>query len=139
MDGGERIVIKGVGDITDEVMAKLREQRALAVLRATKIMDLAAKAGRERFHVGDSEVGGHVNMMIHPTFYHAFGRKWGYDCWRDKEFVQHTLKANPQCRVKSRSRKPQVGFRAALAGEGPGLASVAKSGSRFTKTYNAGD
>lgn len=135
MEVQERIVIKGVGDVTDEVMAKLKEQRALRILQALKVMDLAAKAGRERFHVGDSEVGGYVGMMIHPEFYHAFGEKWGYDCWKDKEFINHTLKANPQCRVNSRSRNPKVGFRAALASAGSGLASVAKGGTRFSKSY----
>ena len=131
MDGEERIVIKGVGDITDEVKAKLRERRALAVLEASKRLDLAAKAGRERFHIEDRSGGGYVQFMIDPVFYHAFGQKWGYDCWRDEDFVRDTIKKNEACRVVSRARKASVSFTLTGAGMGRPRASVAvKAGSK---------
>lgn len=115
---GERIVIKGVGDITKEVMAVLQRRRALAVLEAAKRLDLAAKAGRERYHIEDKSGGGYVAFQIDPVIYHAFGQRWGYAAWRDKDFIRDTLKRIPQARVVSRSRKPKVGWRAGVSREG---------------------
>jgi hypothetical protein len=107
-EGDDRIVIKGLGDITEEVKAKLAERRFAALVEASKRLTLAAKAGRERFHVGDGDNGGYVQFMADPFVYHQFGQRWGYDCWKDKDFIRHTLKHIPEMKVVSRSRKTTV-------------------------------
>lgn len=150
MDHGEERIVYGGHDITNEVMEVLQKRRALAVLAATKRLDVAAKVGRERFHIEDKESGGYVQFQIDPVFYHAFGQKWGYGCWRDEEFIKDTLRKNPQCRVESRSRKTTVGGRGQRAevggqrSEGTGTNLVAGAGglacaiggqARFKKKY----
>lgn len=71
-------------------------------------MRLAANAGGERRFIQDKEGGGEVKMMIHPTSYHYWGQRLGYECWDDKKFCAEYLRDNPAARVKSRPDNPTV-------------------------------
>ena len=73
---------------------------------AKKQARLAAKKGRERYHLAE----GYVKMMVPPAAFHYWGNRLGYECWDDKQFVHEFLRDNPECRVKSRSRAPRVGW-----------------------------
>lgn len=53
---------------------------------------------------------GRLRMSIDPTYYHHFGQMYGYDCWRDKQFLNDVEKINPQLKVKCGGTKVQVGF-----------------------------
>lgn len=37
--------------------------------------------------------------------FHFWGKKLGYDCWNDKEFMAEFLRDNPECRVNSGGTK----------------------------------
>lgn len=89
----------------------LRRRESVALERARVEAALAAKAGGERFFIEDKEGGGEVKMMVHPLFYHFWGRKLGYQCWSDRKFCAEFLRDNAFARVKSRSKKPKVGWR----------------------------
>lgn len=116
MEVGER-VMKDVARI-------LHDRQMQKVKVAERVQRLAASAGGERRTLPNGE----VKMMIHPTFYHHWGQRLGYECWEDEQFVREILRDNPECRVKSRSRKIQVGYQ--------GLSGSTK---RFTKTYREED
>lgn len=100
----------GGHDVTDDVMARLRDMRALQVLNATRRISLAAKAGGERRMLRGSNGGaaGAVKMMIEPASYHYWGQRLGYKCWQDKQFVAEYLRDNPASRVKTVSERPTV-------------------------------
>lgn len=108
-------------ELTQKIMKEVREkcrQRQLAELRQACMQQrLAAAAGQERYMLDEGE----VQMMIPPAVHHYWGQRLGYECWSDKLFVHQFLRDNPECRVKSRSRKIRVGFRAPAK--------------RFSKTY----
>lgn len=104
----ERITF-GRHDVTDDVVRILSERRAVQVLNATKQLEKAAKAGRERFFLDDKKgSGGHVKMMIPPVSYHYWGQRLGYKCWQDKQFCAEFLRDNPAARVISRSKTTKV-------------------------------
>jgi len=52
---------------------------------------------------------GAMKAQISADSYHYWGQRLGYDCWRDKKFMDGYLTENPQCRVKSKGTKTQVG------------------------------
>ncbi len=56
---------------------------------------------------------GRLRMRIDPTLYHAWGTKYGYDCWKDSQFLNEVERDNPEVRVKSTGTRLQVGFEGA--------------------------
>lgn len=132
LDDEFRVVVSGK-DITAEIIQRIKEENALKVLDATRRLSAAAKARGETRFIQDKEGGGYVDFMMDPSVYHAFGRKWGYEALRDRDFTNHCVKHGTAVRVKARNAKTVVGFTATLASSGP--ACVAKQGSRFSKTY----
>ena len=53
---------------------------------------------------------GRLRMRIDPTLYHAWGTKYGYDCWKDSQFLKEIERDNPEVRVKSGGTRLQVGW-----------------------------
>jgi len=105
--------------VIKELHERLDEMDNARFVAAMKRQRLAAKAGGEAYHVADGE----IKMRVDPYFYHRWGQRLGYECWSDKQFVDEILRDNPETRVKSRSRKIQVGW--------------APSDPRFHKEYDA--
>ena len=52
---------------------------------------------------------GEMKAQISADSYHYWGQRLGYDCWKDKKFMDNYLADNPQCRVNSKGTKIQVG------------------------------
>jgi len=44
---------------------------------------------------------GRLRMRIDPTLYHTWGTKYGYDCWKDSQFLKEVERDNPEVRVRS--------------------------------------
>lgn len=85
-------------------------------------MRLAARGGAERRLLKDGE----VKMMIHPTSYHYWGQRLGYQCWEDKQFCAEYLRDNPEARVRSQADHLTVRVDGGLAD---------RAAKRFRKTY----
>jgi len=105
--------------LTDDVVRELREGRMLKLIEAQKLQLMAAKAGGERYTMACGEMA----FQIMPEFFHYWGQRLGYECWDNKQFVREFLRDNPECRVKNRSRKPQI-----MVGYHPGQ-------TRYRKVY----
>ncbi len=56
---------------------------------------------------------GRLRMRIDPTLYHAWGTKYGYDCWKDSQFLKEVERDNPEVRVRCGATRLQVGFEGA--------------------------
>ena len=91
----------------DELMKELQEGQYHERVQAEKEQLQIAAQGQQRLFFGDS---GEVKFQIHAKFYHYWGQRLGYECWNDKEFLRTFLRDNPSCRVRSHSRKIQVGY-----------------------------
>jgi len=58
---------------------------------------------------------------IDPHSYHYWGKRLGYKCWHDKQFLREYFRDNEESRVKTTSRKIQLGY---------------SPGPRWTKKFN---
>jgi len=110
-------------DFAQKVMLEVKErlkQMALTRLhQAVPVQRRAAKIGGER-----TLTDGRREFAIHPSFFHYWGQRLRYECWDDPQFVHEFLRDNPECRVKSRTGRIQVGMR-----------SDAVSNKRWSKNY----
>jgi hypothetical protein len=97
---------------------------------AEKEQRAMAKHNGERLFFGDS---GEVKFQIHPKFYHYWGQRLGYKCWEDEEFLRTFLRDNPECRIRSHSRKIQVGQ--GSLGKSTTFWRRPICGTKFRKTY----
>lgn len=53
---------------------------------------------------------GRVRMVVSADAFHYWGRRLGYDCWKDKQFLREFERDNPNVRVKCGGTKLQVGY-----------------------------
>lgn len=90
----------------DAIYKELRDGQLIDFVKAKKEQEIAKRQDGDRYHFGDL---GEVKFQIQPMFYHYWGQRLGYECWDSDEFVREFLRDNEMCRVKSHSRKIQVG------------------------------
>jgi hypothetical protein len=99
---GEEFVRDFCATLTDEQRAE--EEMAFATQRriaaATQSLD-------EHFVDGLGE----LTMRIDLTAYWHWTMRYGPRIWSDPAFIREYKRDNPETRVKSRSRKIQVGYR----------------------------
>lgn len=99
-----------LGVTLEQVLGELDYRRQRKMAQALEVQRRAAKLQGERKFIEGGDVGGEVQFQMHPFFYHAWGQREGYDCWDDKNFVREMLRDNPECRVRSTSATPRVGY-----------------------------
>jgi hypothetical protein len=91
-------------ELIDEVKEELRYRKMMEYEAALREQALAAELGNVRFCLEYGE----QDLMVHPVFYHYWGRRLGYECWQDAEFVREFQRDNEICRVKNVSRKTPI-------------------------------
>lgn len=92
-------------DLKAELDYRMRQKMA----KLEREMALAAKAGGVRRTLpDDGHGGGEVQYILHPISFHYWGRRLGYECWQDDQFVREYLRDNPAARVKSVARNTTV-------------------------------
>jgi hypothetical protein len=89
-------VIKEINQVRDESLVKATIEQA----------ESAKELGEQR----SMEDVGRMRFNIHPTIYHYFGDRYGYECWNDDEFRRDFEKGFPTARVKCGGTKVQVGY-----------------------------
>ncbi|MDH3834627.1 MAG: hypothetical protein OES34_10795 [Nitrosopumilus sp.] len=126
------------GDCAEDVLRWLNEPAAYE--QALREQNQAAAANQDRVYMAGD---GYKRMVVHPRWYHYWGRRLGYECWEDNQFLHEFERDNECVRVRSRPRRTVVGCMAAdhlrqrrAKADGLGLAVVRDRGSkRFRKTY----
>lgn len=90
----------GVGEaLRDELLYRVRQDMALAEEEQL----LAAQTAD--FRPLDC---GEQKMQVHPFFYHYWGRRLGYECWSDDEFVDEFIRDNESVRVRRSQERVSV-------------------------------
>lgn len=84
----------------EDVLAELNFRRQARQAKCLKEVAAAQKTGGQRRFLR-GEGGGEVEMMIHPTSYHYWGQRLGYECWDDPTFRREYRRDNAVARVKS--------------------------------------
>lgn len=93
-----------------EEFRKGRHAREVAtLLKAPRLQDMAARARPLEQRAMDGL--GRVRMEITADAYHYWGRRLGYACWSDKQFLNEFERDNPNVRVKSTGTRIQTGYR----------------------------
>lgn len=111
--------------VPDEVIYRLIQnvnaKDLLAKQQATGLQhQIAAQTGEHRAVNGL----GRMRLSIEPTAFHYWGRRLGYECWRDKQFLNEFERDNPAARVRQNGgTKMQFGYEPT-------------SNLKFRKTYN---
>jgi hypothetical protein len=104
-------------EVPQAVIDELIKGRHMQRVQAVKEQRMAAAALGTRHHLPYGE----VTMQVHPTIFHYWGQRLGYECWDDEQFCKEMCRDNPELRVKSVSPNPTVSF--------------APSKKKFSKTY----
>lgn len=85
-----------------DILRELDFRRRRKMAKMHEEMALAAKAGGVRRLLKDTgDGGGEVQYMVHPTSYHYWGQRLGYECWQDEGFIREYLRDNPSARIAS--------------------------------------
>ena len=101
----ENIIVPGAGDLTKEVIEELRTARNLELVQASIRQRKLAQAeqvvsGGERKNLSF----GRLRMRIAPEAYHYWGRRLGYQCWDDEQFLREYERDNESVRINSRGK-----------------------------------
>ena len=98
--------------VSDEVIFKLiqnldaKDLLALNEAKGVQHQIAAQNAGDHRSIDGL----GRVRMNISPVSFHYWGRRLGYQCWKDKQFLAEFERDNPEVRVKCGGTKASFGY-----------------------------
>lgn len=95
--------------VVDEFRKGRHAREVQTLLQAPRLQDLVARS----HGLGERSVDGlgRVRMVITPEAFHYWGRRLGYECWRDKQFLHEFERDNPAARVKQGGTRVQVGYR----------------------------
>ena len=93
--------------LADAVIKEINQAGNEALVKATIEQAEAAKELGEQRSMDDV---GRMRFNIHPTIYHHFGDRYGYECWSDDEFRRDFEKGFPAARVKCAGTRFQVGY-----------------------------
>lgn len=102
------ITFEGIEPEVISELASGRHAREVLALSQTKrdMQMQAAARGLHRTHDGL----GRAVLSIPPLSYHYWGRRLGYQCWDDPQFLREYWRDNPGARCRSSSGKVVVGY-----------------------------
>jgi hypothetical protein len=83
---------------------KWQVQQVVALSEAKRL----ARGINSKTHFHIEGVGECVARIPMDAYFYWIARK-GFGCWQDKAFIREYIRDNPEVRVKSKSRKIQVG------------------------------
>ena len=105
----ENIIVPGAGDLTKEVIEELRTARNLEEVNASVRQRKLAQAEQVVSNGTRKNLSfGRLRMRIAPEAYHYWGKRLGYECWDDEQFLREFERDNESVRIHSRSEKVSV-------------------------------
>ena len=121
---GSDILVNAVealpGDLKKAVIEEFRTGISKQIVDATIEQKRIAKDNNSHDFRAIEGIG-RLRMRIDPTLYHKWGQKYGYDCWKDNQFLKEVERDNPEVRVKCGGTRLQFGY--------------APTNTRFSKKY----
>lgn len=91
-------------DAAQAVLQELNKRERQKMQRDVKACESWSTHGTEASTMRHGE----KKFTIPATSYHYWGKRLGYECWSDAQFVNEFLRDNPQCRVKAKSSKASI-------------------------------
>jgi hypothetical protein len=81
-----------------EIEFRQRKKEEAMLLRLAAVQRVA---GERRVLKGADGEEGVVDMVWDPTSYHYWGRRLGYECWDDPQFLREYKRDNEAVRIKT--------------------------------------
>mgnify|MGYP003108613810 FL=1 len=100
---------EGLSDEMSALVAANLRGRLAREYQGSRVNQSSNIATQARSEVKHSPLG-EQKARIDATSYHHWGKKIGYECWNDRQFIKEYLRDNPESRVNSKSGKVQVGY-----------------------------
>ncbi len=97
-----------------EEFRKGRHAREVATLQKQPALQDMIAMEHNRQHRSIDGLG-RLRMVISPDAFHYWGRRLGYECWRDKQFLNEFERDNANVRVKCGGTKIMVGYQPSAA------------------------
>ena len=105
----ENIIVPGAGDLTTELIEELRTARNLELVQASVRQRKLAQAEQVVSNGERKNLSfGRLRMRITPEAYHYWGRRLGYECWNDKQFLHEFEKQNDAVRINSKGKQNMI-------------------------------
>jgi len=102
--------VPGYGNLLPDVLHVLQRRHMAKVKSMMDSLPGIARRGGERYRVVDREGGGEWQMQVHPTSYHYWGQRLGYECWDDPEFCREYTRDNEYARVRNLAKNASIGW-----------------------------
>jgi len=96
-------------DLLPALEKEFRQGRLVDHVNAQKNAAKTIGSSRENDYKAIEGVG-RLRLRIDPYTYHYFGQRLGYDCWKDKQFLNEFERDNPSSRVNCGGTKIQAGY-----------------------------
>ena len=74
-----------------------------------QVLQKKIDVGNQERHKSVEGVG-RLRMRVDATLYHKWGQEYGYDCWRDGQFLREIERDNPGTKVNCGGTRIQVGY-----------------------------
>jgi hypothetical protein len=94
--------------VVEEFRKGRHAKEVATLLKAPRLQDMVARA--QPLEQRSIDGMGGVRMAITPEAYHYWGRRLGYACWSDEQFLREFERDNPNVRVKAKGTKIQSGY-----------------------------
>ena len=101
--------------VVEEFRKGRHAKEVQTLLKAPRVQDMIARAQPVGQRATDGL--GRVRMAIATDAFHYWGRRLGYACWSDKQFLREFERDNPNVRVKSTGTRIQSGYRGYVASD----------------------
>ena len=117
--------------VAEELIRGRHAKDTMTVLKAPETQLSIAKQNHATQWKSMDGIGA-PTLSITADAYHYWGRRLGYDCWKDKQFLREFKRDNPECRIKAAGTRIQSG---AAGSKEIGDGRSQMGGKRFTKSY----
>jgi hypothetical protein len=93
-------------DVVKELRTGWKMQAVQAEINTREKLQ-EAKIKHESKHIDG--VGVH-RLRVDPTSYHYWGKRLGYECWSNEQFIKEYGRDNPSASVICKPEKPKYGY-----------------------------
>lgn len=92
-------------EIIEKVMKAVRRKERAMLDRELREVNKWSGHGIRRIRMPD---GSQMAFKVPRWSYFYWGRRLGFECWEDRQFVHEFLRDNPQCRVTSEASQVTI-------------------------------
>jgi hypothetical protein len=105
-----------IESLADAIPSDIRKDVERELLHGWRMQEVGAKADAKQLAIYNNareakpiEGVGQLRCRIPVSAYHYWGKRLGYECWQDKQFLDEFERDNPEVAVRNRVKRTMVG------------------------------